>query len=171
MSDLPTFRQTERKPFYKQIKPAGWILIGILLVGLMAMGGLAINAVSGRGIKPLKAGTTPTPAMTATPQPSPTPATTWQAQLYRVDDPITGKAYLAAPETIEREVIAEYKRSNRWTLETEYQVKDFAPDGAACTLGVKTGNRVTLHRMRYTRQQGWQVDALLAVFIQSEEQR
>lgn len=165
---LPTFRQTEHKPFYKQIKPAGWILIAIVLVGVMAMGGLAINAVSGRGIKPLEqtARTTPTP--TATLLPTPTPVTPWQAQLYQVSDEITGKAYLVAPETIAKGVIDAYKLNNRWTLETEYQVKAFSPDGVSCTLGVKTGNVVSLYRMRHTAQ-GWQVSTMLAVFVQSEE--
>ena len=107
---LPTFKPSEKQK--AKIKPAGWMLIGVVLLLLVGVGGLIVNALAGsKGIEPLEEITPVRARATATAvvAPKPTPVVWWQTELRKVKDPFTGKEYLMAPDSVVQEIIAQMK--------------------------------------------------------------
>jgi hypothetical protein len=145
---LPTFRPSGEHKI--KIKPAGWITIAIVAMILISLVALGLNALAGRGqIEPLsEAGS----ADTGSAAQQEAVAVWWQSRLRTVEDPVTGSAYLVAPDSVVQQVIENYQQETpKGRADLAYEVKDFSPDGLECTLGVLEGEvSVLFYRIGYS---------------------
>lgn len=157
---LPTFRPSTEKR--TRIKPAGWIAIALVALTLVSLVALGLNALAGRGqIEPLSEAKR---SDTSAAAPQEAVAVWWKSKLRRTDDPITGRSYLTAPNSVVQQVIEGYQQETpEGSVDLAYEVKDFSADGLECTLGVlQQGVSVRLYRMRYSpATQGWEPAEML----------